>query len=208
MLCPAPATNTLLNFPLANQCTAYLWPVQAQHRYGVARHLFANHRQDFSFPVVALPLLRIASQCIACAVLRRDISFLRFAVAQLLFALPSLSFATLALANPHNALLVRFFCRDVAALFFCFCQTMPSIAIAAPHISSLYQLQSLSSPCYRFADRCVVLPQHDVSMPFLLLAILITTLLTHFHSFLLDRLASPFFCDSWIHCASPKQYIA
>ena len=41
-------TNTLLYFPLADQRSAYLWPVQARHRYGAARLLFANHRLDFS----------------------------------------------------------------------------------------------------------------------------------------------------------------
>lgn len=217
-------TNTLLYFPLADQRPAYLWPVQAQHRYGAASLLFANHRLDFSFPVVALPLLSIASQCIACAVLR-----FRFrAIAHLCYLGPCKILHCL-----------RFFCRDVAALFFCFCQTMPSRAIASPHISSLYQLRCLSALCYRFADRCVVLLQHDVSMPFLLLAIPITTLLAHFHSFLLvskafqffwratlcsssalpvfalRRHRSPlqciallFFCDSWIRCASPSQSIA
>lgn len=201
-------TNTLLYFPLADQRLAYLWPVQAQHRYGAARHLFANHRLDFSFPVVALPLLSIASQFIACAVLRITCRFLstpKQFQTYLFDSVPSLIFATLALAKYCIAL--RFFCRDVAALFFCFCQTMPSRAIAAPHISSLYQLRCLSALCYRFAERCGVLLQHNVSMPFLLLAILNITLPAHFHSFLMDRNAALFFCDAWIHCASPPQPI-
>lgn len=87
-------TNTLLYFPLADQRLAYLWPVQAQHRYGAARHLFANHRLDFSFPVVALPLLSIASQCIACAVLRHHISFPLYAE-----AIPDVSFRFRAIAH-------------------------------------------------------------------------------------------------------------
>lgn len=158
-LYPCDQYASILSLNRSSLFTAYLWPVQAQHRYGAARLLFANHRLDTSI---------------------------------LCFAIASLIFATLALANPHNALLVRFFCHDVAAL----------------HISSLYQLRSLSAHCYRFSDRCDALLLHDVSMPFLLLAKLITTLLTHFHSFLLDRLASPFFCDAWIHCASPAQNVA
>ena len=60
-------TNTLLYFPLADQRPDYLWPVQAQHRYGAARLLFANHRLDLSSLCLAMAryCLTMHSLCVS-----------------------------------------------------------------------------------------------------------------------------------------------
>ena len=102
-------TNTLLYFPLADQRPAYLWPVKAQHRYGAARHFLSLPKQYPETP----------SYCR---------SLLRKSVPTHLYSLPSLSFATLALANPHNALLVRFY----ASFRFTSCVAYQCFAIASP----------------------------------------------------------------------------
>lgn len=151
-------TNTLLYFPLADQRPAYLWPVQAQHRYGAARLLFANHRLDFSFLFFASPSLSIASQCIACAVLRQDVSTLCFASANLLLASPSLIFATLALANPHNTLLMRFY----ASLRFTSCKAGQRLAIASPIDAT--RCLSTTFLCYAFPSPCN--PKHYLACAF------------------------------------------
>ena len=72
----APATNTLLNFSLADRRSS-------QPIYGQSRHSITTALLDFSSQIIAQTLL--------------------------FFASPSLIFATLALANPHNALLVQIF---------------------------------------------------------------------------------------------------
>ena len=121
-------TNTLLYFPLADRRSSQLI-------YGQSRHSIATAQLDISYRCQSNTQRHQAIAVLLFANHRLDTSILCFAIASLIFA-------TLALANPHNALLVRFFCHDVAAL----------------HISSLYQLRSLSALCYRFADRCAALP--------------------------------------------------
>lgn len=124
-------TNTLLYFPLADQRPAYLWPVQAQHRYGAARLLFANHHLDFSSLCLAIAQRNYLGNALLVrfyAITYRFLSTPKQFQTYLFDSVPSLIFATLALANPHNALLMRFY----ASLRFTSCKAGQRLAIASP----------------------------------------------------------------------------
>ena len=125
-------TNTLLYFPLADQRPDYLWPVQAQHRYGVARLLFANHRLDFSSLCLAIARYCCTMHCLCVSSPRH------------LFSSLCRRPAALCLAITHLCYLGS-------------CESTQCIACAFLRLSSLYQLRSLSALCYRFADRCAAL---------------------------------------------------
>ena len=131
--CFAPATNTLLYFPLADRRSSQLL-------YGQSRHSIATALLDFSSQIIAQTLLFFASPSPHSSLLPWP---LRIHIMHCLCG----SSHCFALALHNNA-----------SLFFCFCQTMPRRAIAAQHISSLFQLRSLSVFCCRFADRCAALP--------------------------------------------------
>lgn len=139
-------TNTLLNFSLADRSlfTAYLWPVQAQHRYGnslpTSLLLLSMPKQYPETPSYCSSLLRRSSPKLLHSLHSHRSSLLPWPLQNI--ALLVLIFA-----------LLRFGSTELFFSFLCFCLTMRCSAIAAPHISSLYQLHSLSAPCYRCASR-------------------------------------------------------
>ena len=112
--CFAPANQyaSILSFSWSPLSTAYLWPVKAQHRYGAARLLFANHRLDFSSLCIAIAQRNYLGNALLVrfyAITYRFLSTPKQFQTYLFDSVPSLIFATLTLTNPHNALLVRFF---------------------------------------------------------------------------------------------------
>lgn len=153
----APATNALPFSPLADHSLAYLWPVQAQHRYGnslpTSLLLLSMPKQYPETPSYcsailskSSPRLFFSSRCLAivqyCLTMHslcssspsHVVSSLRRSNSRRIFSIPCHRSSLLPWPLQNIALLVRFFCRDVAALFFCFSQQCPA-ELLQRHIS-------------------------------------------------------------------------
>lgn len=177
---PADQYAAILFFSRSSLFTAYLWPVQAQHRYGAARLLFANHRLDFSLLCIAIAQRNYLGNALLVrfyAITYRFLSTPKQFQTYLFDSVPSLSFATLALANPHNALLVRFF----ASLRFTSCVACQRFAIASPidaprcfsttFLCLSFSLQSQSLLCLRISTLFSWIAWLHYSFPMLMWAV-------------------------------------